>query len=639
MKYEKYTSLIKELEEYAGKNPKGYELRVKGLVALGYGYFFSLFFIFIILPVLLVGLVIAVPQLAIALAKIGFKLILLVIVAVFGFLKIFWDLIRSIWTKIPAPEGYELNRNEVPKLFEMVEKTSDFLKSPRPNHILLIEDFNAAVVTLPRFGIFGKRTYLLIGLPLMQAISPAQLEAVLAHEIGHISEKHSSSAALAYRLRETWGRFIESQELEGHKLSFLYDKFLNWYFPYFNAYSFVLLRRQEREADEYAVQLAGAKPLGEALINLEIKSRGLAEKFWKEVLNEAAREKTPPKELFTQMALAFRESNKSQDLMNLSKAVAINTDYADSHPSLAERLKTIGYWKNTDFPDLPEEVSETASQHYFSDLENKFSAHFNSVWQERVKGEWQKRHDFLLEVQKRINELDEKEKSETLAVGELYERAALIAEKYGAKEALPYLRRILETYPDHADSNFGVGTILLDEDDKNGIGFIEKATASDRSLKIAGYETIYYYLRSKGRDEDAKKYVLAIENEQEVFDLAQKERSQILPTDNFGKHDISEEVLDKIRNRIQYYDEIQAAYLVRKEVDYYSEFPVYVMFFDMTSKKNMFSGAGLNKNELLDAMVERLGEYGIHYFVVLDSDFESVRPKLAQIDNAKMFQR
>lgn len=317
MKYEQYTALIKELEDFAAKNPKGYERRVMMLGGLGYAYFFALFFVFIVLPVLLVAVLVAKPQLALIFLKVGGKLVLLLIVGVLGFLMAFWGFVSSIWKRVPAPEGYEITRADAPKLFETIAETADFLSSPRPHHVLLVEDFNAAVMTLPRFGLFGKRVYLLVGLPLMQAISPRQFEAVLAHEMGHISEKHSRSAAFAYRLRETWSRFIESQEASGHKLSFLYEKFLNWYFPYFNAYSFVLLRRQEREADEYAVQFVGAEPLGAALINLEVKSLHLSQKFWKDVLDEAARDKTPPKELYTRMASAFRESNKRQDLMNL----------------------------------------------------------------------------------------------------------------------------------------------------------------------------------------------------------------------------------------------------------------------------------------------------------------------------------
>jgi Zn-dependent protease with chaperone function len=639
MKYEQYTALIKKLEDYAEKNPKGYERRVALLGALGYAYFIGLILIFLLIPVLAVGLLILMPKLIWIVIKFAGKLILLLAVALASILGVIWNFVRAFWTKIPAPEGYELNREEAPKLFETVEKTCDFLKAPRPDHILLIEDFNAAVMTLPRVGVFGKRVYLLIGLPLMQALSPAQFKAVLAHEIGHISEKHGSSAASAYRLRETWSRFIESQEADGHKLSFLYERFVNWYFPYFNAYSFVLCRRQEREADEYAVQLTGARPLGEALINLEVKSLHLSQKFWKDVLNEAAREKSPPKEIFTQMAMAFRETDKPQDLMNLSKAVAINTDYSDSHPSLAERLKAMGYWQNSDLPDLPGEVTETASARYFGNLEEKFSGVFNSLWQTRVKEQWQQRHDYLIEAQKRIDELNAKAETETLSIDELYEKAGLVAERYGEKESLKVLFELLKIDPANAKANFAVGTVLLNNDDESGLGFIEEAMQLDRILKIPACETLYYYLRSKGRDTEAQKYVLDIESEEEIVNLANQERSGVSPDDAFDKHDFENDKVEKICGKMRYYDEIQAMYLVRKVVRHYSEIPLYVLFID-TKKKGLFGGGQmLNSEDLLKVLVERLNEFGIHYFVILEKDFEKLKPRLEQIENAKIFQR
>lgn len=637
MKYEQYTSLIQKLEKYAAENPKGYELRVAALGALGYAYFIGLIVVFLLLPLLAVGLLFLMPQLIWILLKFAGKLIILILLGLVSLLGVIWTLLKSLWTKVPAPEGYELKREEAPQLFAAVEKTSDFLKAPRPNHILLIEDFNAAVMTLPRFGLFGKRTYLLVGLPLMQAVSPEQFEAVLAHEIGHISEKHSRFGTWAYRLKETWGRFIESQEMQGHNLSFLYAKFLNWYFPYFNAYSFVLCRRQEREADEYAVQLVGAKPLGEALINLEIKTRHLSQKFWKDVLDEAARDKNPPKELFNRMATAFRESDKPQDLKNLTKAVAINTDYSDSHPSLAERLKAIGYWKNSDLPELPSEAVETASQRYFGKLEEKYANVFNDLWEERVKDQWQQRHDYLLEARKRLDELNEK--PEPLSAAELYEKAGLTAELSGEKESLAVLHEILEKHPDHASANFAIGTVLLNDDDEGGIKYIEKAINLDRALIMAGYETLYYFLRSKGRDEEAKKYVLGLEAEEEEVNLANQERSSVSPHDNFEEHDFPAEKIEQIRQKIQYYDEIQNAYLVRKVVNYYAEIPFYVLFLD-TKKQGWFGKSGtLNTEDLLKVMVERLGELGIHYFVVLEKEFETLKPFLERLENARIFQR
>ena len=150
--------------------------------------------------------------------------------------------IKAITAKVPDPEGTELSRSEASELFELVERTCKELRAKKPAKILVVDELNAAVVTMPRFGIFGQKVLLLVGLPLMKALSPDQFKAVLAHEVGHISGKHGSFAKWAYQMREAWGRLIDSQEANSHKFASLYKNFVDWFFPYYTAYSFVLMQ-------------------------------------------------------------------------------------------------------------------------------------------------------------------------------------------------------------------------------------------------------------------------------------------------------------------------------------------------------------------------------------------------------------
>jgi hypothetical protein len=81
----------------------------------------------------------------------------------------------------------ELYRTDAPALFALLETLRSRLKTPRVHHVLLVGAHNAAVVQLPRLGVFGwQRNYLLIGLPLMQSVSPKEFDAVLApyHDVG-----------------------------------------------------------------------------------------------------------------------------------------------------------------------------------------------------------------------------------------------------------------------------------------------------------------------------------------------------------------------------------------------------------------------------------------------------------------------
>ena len=100
-------------------------------------------------------------------------------------------LLRSLWIRTPAPTGIVLSPERVPRLFTAIERVRKTLGAPRVRHVLLDGDFNAGVTQLPLFGIIGPSANdLTLGLPLLQALSPDEFEATLAHELGHVSGKH-----------------------------------------------------------------------------------------------------------------------------------------------------------------------------------------------------------------------------------------------------------------------------------------------------------------------------------------------------------------------------------------------------------------------------------------------------------------
>ena len=636
MKYTQYISLVQRLEEYAAKNPQQYQWRVAALGVLGYVYFFGIIFSFLAIPVGLLLLFWFVPITFWILVKFALKLVWLVILGAGAFLAFIGNTLRSLWTKVPEPVGIVLNRENAPQIFALAEQTSQKLNASFPDRILLTEEYNAAVVTLPRFGMFGKKVFLLAGLPLMQAISPEQFEAVVAHEFGHISRRHGRFSAWIYRLHETWERFLQSQEQHEHRFAFLYTKFVNWYFPFFSAYSFVLMRRHEREADQDAAQIFGAKPLGEALINLEVKGTNLAQNFWREILDEAAHQTKPPERVFSRMALAFRETNDARDTMNLAKAVAVRTDYQNAHPSLAERLKLIGYWNEaaSDLPVLPAPAEKNAADVFLgAETVQKFSGEFDQAWQTRVESDWQARHKYLGEVQKRLDELEKK--TEPLSADEVYERAMLTAEKYGAGYSVPLLREAIERFPENANANFSLGAVLLGDEQEEGIGFLETAKRLDATVKAAADEVIFDFLRRKGRDDEAKVYLEQIERQYEIIEAAQKERAAFAPTDDFVPHDLPAEKLKLVLQTLSYNEEIRAAYLVRKAVNYLPEIPLHVLLLDV--KVPRFRFGGVSAANVLEAVANQVGEYGVGFIVLLEKDYAGVKKRLEKMPEAKIY--
>src|SRR5215217_539698 len=109
MNQEQYDALVKRLEGYARENPGSYKLRVGLLAALGYGYILLVLAVLVALLVALAG----VAKASFIAFKIGW--ILLIFAGV---------ILRSLWVRLPTPQGLELRREDAPQLFEMVLEAS-----------------------------------------------------------------------------------------------------------------------------------------------------------------------------------------------------------------------------------------------------------------------------------------------------------------------------------------------------------------------------------------------------------------------------------------------------------------------------------------------------------------------------------
>lgn len=639
MKYEQYVSLIRNLENYSVRHPKLYRYKVLSLIMLGYGYFLGLLALFLLLPVGALILFLLNPVAILKLAAVLFKLIWIVVPALGVFFGFLGGAIKSLFTTVPVPPGIEITRSDAPELFEFIDRTCKALKARRPSTVLVSDDFNAAVVTLPRIGLFGRKVYLLLGLPLMRSLSREEFEAVITHEIGHISGRHGDHAKWAYQLNDMWGRFIAVQAEHEHKLAALYEQFVNWFFPYFNAYSFVLMREHEREADGYAVQLLDARALGGALITLETKNARLQSDFWKSVNEENKREKKPSRGVFTRMMESLKITDEEQDKATLSEAVLVPTDYSDSHPSLAERLKTMGYWDGEDLPKLPRIPEKTSDEYFLGKAIVKCIKDFDIDWDVKVEAEWEARYDNYQKQQKRLDELSGRPEGVELSAEELYEKAALIGELDSYSASVPTLRLLIERYPEFADGLYALGGVMLNENNEEGLKLLEEAAELDPKLKLGANELAFNYLRRNGRFEEAKPYAQTAEGLYDAFQKAEVERKAVYPSDRFEPHMLTDQELAAIGEKIKYFQQIEAIYIARKVIQHLPEIPMHVLFLDLNPQDISKKDASFSQQTILEVTAERLKECSIHYFIVLGGEFAGLKGMLDQLAGARIYKR
>ena len=628
MKDSEFVTLIENLEIYARRHPSLYRLRVGMLAAIGYA---------VLLGTLGAVVLMVAGCIYFRVVNVGVLFILMAPIAVAAVI------LRSLWIQFPKPAGHRLRASDAPRLFEVVQRIQSASKGLKVHKILLSDDFNAAIVQRPRLGMFGwNQNYLIIGLPLLHALSPDEMRAIIAHEFGHLSRRYGAFGGWIYRERQVWFQVLaNAQEHRRHAGDFLLNLF-NWYVPYFMAYSYVLARATEFEADRCAVVLGGKQNAARALINMELKKRALEEEHWPQFFRGADTQPEPPATVFSGMLEALRRPltpDKAQAWF--AQSLTQKHNYADTHPALADRLEAIGYPHVRQVAELEEFVKNGHQRSYEYFLQNvpaDFIAERDRSWREDVSYSWRERHQFVADSEKTLAAFEEKSRNQDLPLEERWERAHLLSQTRGKIEALPLLREVVALMPDHAAANFTIGEALLKQGDEAGVEYVERAIAKDVHGTTAGCALIFEFLAGQKRIDEAEHYRQRAREYEAEKQLAHEERYNISKKDEFKPHGMTPDAVIAIRAQLAQHSSLASAHLVQKVVRHFPEDPSYVL--GVVRKRRWYNQEDANKDQaLVDQLAQRITFPGFCYIIALEQNYKPLRGVFKRIPGAEIYRR
>jgi Zn-dependent protease with chaperone function len=196
-------------------------------------------------------------------AGVGLKVGLPLVFAVGAALVGLWKAMRAR----PAPmPGLILDEAGHPWLWALVRQLADQVGTRAPDEIRLVPQVNAAVSEDSKaLGLIPGTRRLYLGMPLLLALTVDQLRSVLAHELGHYSGAHTRLGAVAYRGRLAIGHTI-GRIGRWNPVGWVFRGYARLYLLVDNAAS----RRQEREADQASVRIAGPEAAISALRELPV---------------------------------------------------------------------------------------------------------------------------------------------------------------------------------------------------------------------------------------------------------------------------------------------------------------------------------------------------------------------------------
>ena len=484
-------------------------------------------------------------------------------------------LLRGVCTPAPLPGGVLIRPQDGKELFRFIDRVGARLGAPEIDVVCITADCNAAMAQSWRFGIVGRRqNCLVIGLTLMKTLTEDQFEAVVAHEVAHLSGKHARINRLVIRLQLAFAR-LDATVLRFPKgmirpLRYL----LRSYTTALRTAVLSFSKRWELEADKASVRLTSSHSAAHALIASQILKSYLVEKYWPRVIGAAKDLAEPAAFPYTNFDVSALTEIDGDRARWQRAALAMATSPADTHPCLRERLQAIGESSEYRSPERGQ-TAELLLGNHLCDVANLLDVD----WRRRILEQWRVLHQNVQKEKRQLLELREAaltsvlDEQRSLLHANLEEHVG-----FGAAISLNMRVALSERFPQSLSVQYALGQQLLQTGKSDGVAMIEGVIAKDSNALLSGANLLRNYYRQLGQESLAnlwqQRHALGV--------AAQQERRSILPSDQVGSHHLQGEPLARLSKQLESIPDLQSAYLVTKRVQHLPQFPLFVLGFTST---------------------------------------------------------
>lgn len=545
-----------------------------------------------------------------------------------------WSILRGAWIRLSPPEGENLTADSAPRLFEMIDSTAAKVGGIRFHRVLLTDELNASVVQVPRLGIFGwYRNYLSLGIQLLDALSPEEFHAVLAHEFAHLSKAHGRTGNWLYRIRSSWENVANSLSEQGGMLVRPLAVFFGWFWPRFNARAFVLSRANEYEADAFAASATSPVTTARALQRIAVESRRLDEEFWENLGKRAGREPSPPASIYQDLSLLMKTRVEPANCLRwLGQRLAMTTGTADTHPGLRDRISALGIPPESGTLDAI--TSSAADSLLGHDFALAARQRFSGLWINTHRENWKRAHEEAITHREKLEELATAPATEE----NLWEMLRIRCVLDGVSSARGELEAWIAAHPKHLVSRYILGSHLLSQDDAAGIAFLEGVAEADPS---STYECLGQILNYHDRRGDAAA-IQEIKRRADQHDArterAMCERNHLSTGDSFEPHGLSEEKIADQRKVFTAHTEVREAWFVKKRTTEFPQWPHYVLVVHLKFPTLKFA-SDTATNSLLQTLANSIEVDGYMLVVNDEGPNKGVAKLIKQTSGSRIYVR
>jgi len=396
-------------------------------------------------------------------------------------------------------------------------------------------------------------------MPSLLVVSRAELRAILAHEMGHLSRDGGATRAWAYGVRESWVRFLVTLNERRSLTAGLFARLFGWYMSYFARYSFVLARQQEVSADRAAAALCGPVVVGDSLVRLSILDRAVDRAIGM-TSGITTFEGSGP----TAQTRQSLRGNADPDQLrrDLNAVLASEAATGDVHAPLGERLAALGV-----APRPPSPPERSAADRYFGARVDELCARVDEAW----RAGWREGAIATIaslkdQVATSAAELEQLSKTpiDESSLDQLRRRAQLTEWLHGAVAAQPLYEALAAR--DAPIGHLGLGRIRLAKGDVSGLDSLDRVIELGGEFAAAAASEAHAFAVAQGDTARAEGYREILEKR--VTEMAEVlgARGTVSTEDELAAHDLPAELVSEVAKVFAQVRPVSRAYLVKKVV-------------------------------------------------------------------------
>ncbi|HED36320.1 MAG TPA: hypothetical protein ENJ08_19160 [Gammaproteobacteria bacterium] len=483
-------------ESIAHRHPGAYQFVLCCLTIAGYTFIFSL-------PVTVVLLAAFIPNQIISAADFISVSVIFIEIAI---ALIAASLSATLFQlKIPLPPGRPVNADETPKLFSLIDELNLSFSAqklqPRIQQIKISQRFEIRIIRTPRngFPVLFTNT-LILGLPLLQCLSPKQLKNLVSHKITHLSGSRSRLSSWLYFSGTYWNQYNLALKKQVKSPNIFLLVFFAWFSPLYHLLAREIEKIECMNVDKLLTEKISAEDLSDAFIQQFICHKYLNDSFWPTLNEKAYRHSTPP-----YMPYSSIERNLKSKLDDITRqswldSALFDTSEPANAPSLSHRLKQL----KINNPPLPGFLQTSAAEYFLDKALPVLIQQMDKVWEVSNQFSWQKKYVKGQSELSHLNELAIQADQGLLSDERIWEYMQLIKRHNDEQQAIAKYREILKLNTQDPRISFEIGHTLLEHMNKDGIKALERTMQLEEGYTVMSCQILTRFYARTGDSRSAQ---------------------------------------------------------------------------------------------------------------------------------------